>query len=487
MLIKQGARWIVFSIGALALLATCTTSAAQTPSDVDILNVIVHPENPGRSIPADFLGFSYEAPVLAQGYFDSGNAPLMRLIANLGSGTLRFGGNSVEETYWSPVIRTVFPNAKATIIGSDLDHLFAFAKQIGWRVILGLNLGHYDPDLFADEAAYAVIQGAASLLALEIGNEPDLFSKNGLRLSTWGYEDFRREFDAYVQAIRARTPNAPIAGPATTGSDKGKQWFPRFLQDEGSQLVLATQHLYPMSDTPTNPPDSPTYPTIANMLSPQLMERVAQTIDQLTEVAQANHLPLRIAETNSISGSPGRNGKEGVSNVFASALWGADYLFTLVEHGAQGVNFHGGFGCGGFTPICSTGTQYVARPLYYGMLLFHAAGQGRMVPVEIHGSTMNVTTHAILGDDGKLRVVLINKEEGQAVTAEITTGQPYAQATAMRLIGPSLNAQTGITLGGSAVNPDGSWTPESDEPVIYNGDLFQLALPAASAVVVTFE
>ncbi len=69
-----------------------------------------------------------------------------------------------------------------------------------------------------------------------------------------------------------------------------------------------------------------------------------------------------------------------MSNVFASALWGVDYMFTLAGRASAGVNFHGG-GTGNYTPIAVTGPlSATARPLYYALLLFRAAARGRLVP-----------------------------------------------------------------------------------------------------------
>jgi Glycosyl hydrolase family 79 C-terminal beta domain len=474
-------------IRAFALACVCflaiglaRTGNARPATDVNA-EVTVHPDQPGPAIPPDFLGFSYEAPLLAGDYFDVQNQELMRLLSNLGKGVLRFGGNSVEFTYWARKRKVEIPDARAVLTPRDLDRLFAFSKKNGWPVMLGLNLGHYDPEMAADEAAYAVKQGGADLLALEIGNEPDLFMHNGQRPSTWGYDDFRKEFEAYFQAIRSRAPEAPISGPVTCCS-AGRKWFPRFLSDEGPQLVMATFHNYPMSASRDLSPDSPRYPTIPRMLSPDLMGRVAKEVHQLAQDARAHHLPLRMAEVNSASSG----GLNGVSNVFAAALWGVDYAFTLAEQGAVGLNFHGGFRCRGYTPVCISQDHYSAQPLYYGMLLFHAATPGRLVPVEVR-TDANVTAYAVLSDSGTLHLVLINKEAQSLANVDASGLASYPHATLLRLTAPSLDAQTGITLGGRPVDAEGAWTPAQAEKVARKGSDFIFQLPAGSAAVVNFQ
>ena len=46
-------------------------------------------------------------------------------------------------------------------------------------------------------------------------------------------------------------------------------------------------------------------------------------------------------------------GKQGVSNTFASALWGAELMYQVATRGGIGINFHGG-GCGWYTPFAGT-------------------------------------------------------------------------------------------------------------------------------------
>ena len=103
-----------------------------------------------------------------------------------------------------------------------------------------------------------------------------------------------------------------------------------------------------------------------------------------------------------------RGGKPGVSDVFAAALWSADYLLTLLIR-LRGVNLHGGDGqmvansLGGklpgdemvhddpashphpyYTPIAHIGSKYVAEPVSYGMRFAqHFAGTTLSLPTSI--------------------------------------------------------------------------------------------------------
>ena len=317
----------------MATTSSITTSRLPTSPLYPTVQIALHPNNPGLAIPSNFLGFSYEDTVLAGNYFNLDNNVYINLLNNLGPGVLRFGGNSVEHTYWSRIPGTTFPNAKAVLSPSDLDQLFAFANKIGWHVIFGLNLGVDNPTMAADESSYAWQVGQSSIIGFEVGNEPDLYSGNRLRPSTYNYTDFQADFDSYLQAIRGQVPNAPIVGPDTADN---LTWFSDFLKDEKNNLVLGTQHRYPLSANPALTPNDAAYATIDKLLSATTTQNTIKSIQQFEAAAKANRIPLRYDETNSASSG----GKNGVSNVFASALWGADYLFDLAENGVVGANFH---------------------------------------------------------------------------------------------------------------------------------------------------
>jgi Glycosyl hydrolase family 79 C-terminal beta domain len=183
-----------------------------------------------------------------------------------------------------------------------------------------------------------------------------------------------------------------------------------------------------------------------------------------------------------------------VSDVFASALWGLDHLFTLAELGVASVNVQtgsdgdGGLTCAGvYLPVCDGEGGFIPRPLYYAMLMFHQAAVGRLVPVQVAaGNSANVVAHATVADDGKMRLTIINKEEATPVSASITVvpGIEPAQTTILRLTAESLQAQSSIKLGGTSVATDGSWGPRTVEAMA--GGNYTVTVPAASAALVVF-
>ncbi len=456
-----------------------STNMPAQPYVATTVNISVDTAAPGYRIPEDFLGLSYESPTVAQGQFSVNNTVLMNMVKNLGSGVLRFGGNWGEGTYWSRTgenFSGVTPRAVAVIKPGDLDSLFSFAHDVGWKVILGMNLAHYDPGMAADEAAYATEASATNgdpLLAFAIGNEPSFYQDKNPnfnileRPANYTYGDYIKEYDGYKSAIREKVPNAPLAGPEEMGYwppgfNYHLNWYTDFMNDEADDTSLATLHYY----------------AALPLLGTTTMTTEESVIETSMAIADKHNVPLRFDES----------GSNGYDINLSSSLWSADYLFRLAENGAAGANFHGSLlnssQATSYSPISTNGGRYQANSIYYGMLLFHYAGQGRIIPVD-SGTSDVLRTYATLGDDGKVRIVLINMDASRNITARITAEKPYTSATAMRLTGESLDSSSNITFGGSRVMSDGTWSPDDIEMVHHTDDYYELDVPAASAVLIT--
>jgi uncharacterized protein (TIGR03437 family) len=457
--------------GALGWVAACWAQTAVT--------ITAHPESPGIAIAGDFIGLSFETGSLTTATgFPAENRVLQRMVAQVGPGLLRFGGNSVDKlTGWTRGQRT--PSTPASVIASsDVDRAFGFARAVGWRVLFSLNLGQGDPATDADEADYVYRSASDVLSGFEVGNEPDLFHSNGLRPAAYTVNDYMAEWQTYADAIQARVPAAVLTGSAAAGSIT--TWTSTFASHLGSRIALLTQHLYPLAPTSVNP-NASNVASVPHILGSSARQTEDTDGSQIQAIAQGQKIPWRMAETNSCY----NGGEKGVSDVFASALWGVDYMFTLAGRNAARVNFHGG-GTGTYTPIAVTSTQATARPLYYALLLFRAAARGRVVPVSVATNGVNLTAYGALDDDGTLRVTAVNKDMAQDAAVSIAPGAGYTTALAMRLAAPAVDSTTGVTLGGASVQADGSWLPAGFENISSSGGAFLTTVRAAGAVLLSF-
>ncbi|MEY4775762.1 MAG: hypothetical protein RL759_275, partial [Verrucomicrobiota bacterium] len=427
----------------LALLCGFTLAAGQSiPAQID-----VDATKPGLAIPADFLGISYEKNALVEPHFKPSNSVLIQLHRNLGAGTLRLGGNKVELTRWQADAPATLDKATGlAVIGrTTLDNFYGFLKATEWKCLHGINLSGNQPDSSADEAAYALKVGGTSILAIELGNEPNLYTNHDLRKKGYDCPTYLPEVAAAIKVIRARNPGIILAGPAT--ARRPDHWFEDAVAGLKGQLQIGTSHLYALSGGSTNP-KSANFPSIENLLLPATMAKDVTMVDEHLAAAKAAGMRYRLAEFNSVS----NGGRTGVSDTFVSALWATDFLFSVAAHGADGVNFHCNLKPGSYSPISAVKGEirYTVHPLYYAMLLFHDAGQGRLLPTKVQ-STANLVAHATLDDSGKVRVVLVNKDLTQEVVATVQVGARFRAGSVQRLTAPQASSKDGVTYANTAV------------------------------------
>jgi hypothetical protein len=124
--------------------------------------------------------------------------------------------------------------------------------------------------------------------------------------------------------------------------------------------------------------------------------------------------------------------------------------------------------------------------MYYGMLFFSRAAQGRLVASKLK-TDAKLVAHSVLGADGKLRVTLVNKDLTKPVAASIAVGAKFTQGQALRLTAPAASATEGVTFAGATVNADGTWAPKTSEALTLSAGQTTVTLPPASAALLILE
>jgi len=433
------------------------------------VRVQIQPEARLGRIPADFMGLGYEVSSVSEpGLLAASNQSYVQLVRTLApEGVIRIGGNTSDYATWSPSGPPV-SSPKGTVVDRrGIADLGTFLRATGWRLIWGFNLGSGTVEQAVDEAAAVSSSAGDRLLAFEIGNEPDLFP--GVhRPANYSYADYYAEYRRFKSAIRDKLPHAPFAGPDVIVH---ADWLEQFAAAEAADIQSLTYHYYA-----EGPPDNPTS-TIENLLKPNNF--LPGLLGRLETASRSARVPYRICETNSCFGG----GKPGVSDTMAAALWGLDFMFTLAQFNAAGVNMETGINHLGFLSYYTPMAQDGARPLYYGMLAFSLASRGERVQLTADSGWLNVTAYAVRSDDGSTWLTLVNKEAIR--DAQVRAACPgVAMAGALRLSAPSLSSKTGVTLGGSAVGSDGKWAPGAAEPIRVTAGEMEIDVPAASAAIV---
>lgn len=472
-----------FLSGAAAFAALAVRPALVWSQAAMPLRFSIDPSHQLATMPLNFTGLSYESAQLGHPeFFSKNNKQLIGLIRRLGTqGVLRIGGNTAEYTTWSSDDADAAKNHTPLAMGPDagtasktasiltplaIRNLNDFVEAIGWRVIYGLNLRRGTPENAAAEAKYVAATLGSKLICFQIGNEPDMNHADGAK-DRWSFDYYYPLWQKYRAAVLEAVPHARFAGPDIA---KEYSWITA-MASKKPEIEFLSGHYYA-----EGPPADP------KMTLEYLLHRGNDPASGEIAIVQAATKvlgkPFRMTEGNSCF----HGGKPGVSDTVASSLWSADYMLQVAQAGYIGVNLHGG-GVGLYTPIAgSLEDGFMARPVYYGMLLAeHFAGSTLVsTSLSAQSGSQNVTGFAAASGRG-LKLALFNKAP-DAVSIAISGlphSKPKGDVTLMH--GLAIDAKEGVTFGGSAVGPDGSFSPKPQLAVTIQHGEGLLTLPGYTA------
>jgi hypothetical protein len=490
---------------AAAVVAACGAGQAPRPRSAAAPLVVRVGGSSGTAVvPHGFLGLSLEyygvtAYAGADPHaIDPVFVRLVRELAPNGGVTLRIGGDSTDLTWWpepglprpAGVSYALSPAWTATVA--------ALARAARARLILGIDLEAGSPSLAGTEARHLVAGlGRSRIAALEIGNEPEQYAARWYRGPDGRWVPGRApgyDASAYARELarwRAVLPSLPLAAPATGSPSWLHGLLGRLVGT--SSVAQITVHRYPLSRC-DHDPRSPAYPTLAHLIAPAAARGSLAPVARAAALAHAHGLVLRVDELNSVT----CQGRYGVSDTFASALWMLDALFALEHAGVDGVNVHvwpGAVPNELFTFSHGDGRWTGAvRPAYYGMLMFARAAPAGSRLLHVRTSAGGLRVWATRGPDGTTRIVLINFARARARTVRVSLARgPLARGRAParieRLRAAGLPATRGVTLGGQsfgAATSTGALAGTlSVAAVAWSAGGYTVSVPAASAALLT--
>ena len=448
--------------------AACTMAAvhlhAQAPSKVRVALSIPSEAN-GPHMPIDFVGLSYEVQQLADPiFFSAQNSGLIREVKALSStGVLRLGGNTSEFAYWKPKpdspepehprVREVAGEPKAqyyAVTVESVRNLAEFLQATGWTCVYGIGMGTNTPARAAEEAVFVAETLGDRLQYFQIGNEADLFDRHLRDPKTWSAKTYLQEWLSLARAIATGVSAAKFGMPDVAGA---VEWLTEIAEQWPSipappRVTTLTHHYY-FGGPATNPDVN-----IPNLLKPGTMQRVQNTANIASAAASRMGARVRMTEGNTCY----RGGKPGVSDVFAAALWSADYSLVLASNNYSGVNLHGGTGksvansVGGslpgdalleakgetpeliaahphpfYTPIATFGSDYVLEPVAYGLKFAGSFSGGTLLKTEfsaqLQNTGVNATAYAAKLPDGHTSVIILNKDAVADLEVELDFGR----------------------------------------------------------------
>jgi len=172
-----------------------------------------------------------------------------------------------------------------------------------------------------------------------------------------------------------------------------------------------------------------------------------------------------------------RGGKPGVSDVFAAALWAADYSLLLASNNYSGINLHGGTGksvansVGGilpgdtmleqqgksaeqiashphpfYTPVATFGSEYMLEPVAYGLKFAGSLSGGTFLPddltAKLQQSGVNASGYAVKMPGGEISVIILNKDDERDLDLTLNFGSGKSGAISVETLhAPALDSR----------------------------------------------
>jgi hypothetical protein len=417
---------------AAVVVAGCggTHRAGQAqPSRPASVVVAVDAARGGRAVPPSFLGLSIEwdsvgAYTGPRGHRRAGlRALLAPLVARTGGVALRIGGDTADQAWWNPRGHPRPARVLQDVTPATLDAVAWLARGLRGPVTLDVNLPLGDPYNALALARAARRRLPRGLLdTLEIGNEPDLYTRGRVfhvpghvhrrvrKRARYGADAYRRDITPYVDVL-SRRPR-PAARLAVAGFAGPRWWpsLPALLRSAGGRVGALSGHLYAL------PRCGGRAPPVSWLLTSAASRGRAASLAPLVAIARSHRLPVRVTELNSAA----CGGRPGLSDSFAAALWLTDTLFALLRDGVDQADVHT-WAHARYALFDVAGTRATARPPLTALVAFaRAAPPASRLIATVGRPSGPLRAWATIDARGTVRVALIAPK---AVRLQLATGR----------------------------------------------------------------
>ncbi|HLI58241.1 MAG TPA: glycosyl hydrolase family 79 C-terminal domain-containing protein [Solirubrobacteraceae bacterium] len=449
---RRGRRLLLATAAALLCLSAAVSQAAHAAS------VTVTSSPASAATPSGFLGISIKYPSLLKFAGTNPSKPniaFLNLLGDIAPGqrpVLRIGGESADWS-WVPIQgQKRPPGDRYSITPSWLRLAAATAKGMNGQLLLGLNLEAANKtDTVGEAKTFIKDIGARNILALELGNEPELYrafawyhTASGARVlgrpPNWSLPVYRAQFAQFANAL---PKGVTIAGP-TSGTGVWLQSLAGTLKAE-PKIGLVTIHAYPLKHCTRSH-----VVTIGNVLSSAASYGFVDSIAPYVHTAHADGKPIRIDEMNAIT----CGGTRGVSDSFATALWMMNTLFGLDRVGVNGINMNVPAGTINaiINPVISHGRiVYQVQPEYYAMIMFEQAAPPGSQILQTHNVVPStLAAWATRETSGAMHVVLVNKSASGSTSTTIRVPDAVGPASISILHAHGLASTGGVSLNGQS-------------------------------------
>ncbi|OAQ85232.1 glycoside hydrolase family 79 protein [Purpureocillium lilacinum] len=455
---------------ALLVLSLAALAVSQTTCQSVTLNLQQKvPAGASKLIDSSFPSFAIQGSSFAS-YTGNASHPntfsrnLIRSVEERTGGPLvvRVGGTNTDYSNFNPdQALPVTPPQQGAGIGQKFvfGPVFyeGFRNWPGTRWVYDVPFAKSNKTNSQYEARAAVDNiGLENLEALEIGNEVDLYVKQGSRPGGYGPAEFSADWRAYADWLVGALglPAGPLFQTLTLSSAHAAPFSAQSVFDagitDGNLVKSVSLHHYEYTNTTTG-------------LQSTLMNHTFVKDGLNAYLPDFEYMQAHYSNVQVVLGESGRYTDKQSSidqseGIFGSALWTADYLLYAASLNVTRVNMQLGqvFGYVAWHPIAFDGLQPEVRSPYYGHLLVaDFIGKSKAFRVsEVQTNDDLVAAYAGYEQDQLRRVAIINYkvwQKGSGARPARTFTLPVPRGVR------SVKVQTLTSSGGASVNGTASW------------------------------
>jgi len=413
------------------------------------------------------------------------------LTARSGKVLIRVGGNSQES---AAVVPGGLPNDTAVekvligdtktftptlLLSPSLVYAMGNASSllpIKWFIGVPFN-DTSNPRTILGEIAQAVL--GDDLIGIQLGNEPDLYFNNGIRLPDYNQTDYFNEFGTvlqdYVNDPNIRNASMFVAPSVCCGDGIG--WTPEsvfatgFLQSYVNNLAYISVQHYPTNNCNDSGIIDPNGLLPAMFSNHTAVQQLSAPYVNTAGIAANASKPLIMFETNTAS----CGGFSGLSDSFAAGMWSIDYALNMAANNFSNALFHVGGVSDYYNPFTAPATnqsrfrQWTISNTFYAALIvaetLGSSGQARVVDLGLNGNSPLEAGYAIYEGGSPSRVALFNYNSDPSGASNYTayisvggnsTGQPNATPSSVQVkyyLAPSIVDKYNSTWAGQSFGP----------------------------------
>ncbi|MFJ7150131.1 cellulose binding domain-containing protein [Streptomyces sp. NPDC100445] len=439
--LARGATVLAAALALLSPLAGVAPAAPAAPETAGVADVTVQ-----VNAQASLGRLSATARGVNTAVWDAhmNDPEVARLMKAADVGTMRYPGGSYADIYhWE----THTAPGGYVAPGTGFDDFMGTVRATGAQPILIANYGSGTPEEAAGWVRYANVTKGYGAKYWEIGNE---IYGNGHYGSGWENDahadksprEYAREVRAYATAMKAVDPSVKIGAVLTApgewpdgvvGDGDPGDWNHTVLSEVADVVDFVSVHWY-AGGADTTAGDA----TARLARLPGELREVRAQLDRYAG-ARSPRIGIALTEINTNTGGARLTARP-------NGLFAADAFMTALENGVFTVdwwNTHNGAGQitdvdgetdygdmgmlsgGGCTgDVCEPAPNTPFHP-YYGMKMTGELGTAGDTMVAASSSERDVSVHAVLRHDGRLSVLLVNKDPDTARTV----GLDYAGFT----------------------------------------------------------